>query len=149
MVTIKTNIPFFIDAIGAKLNKIRDKEYLLRPVATEVIPLMTERIHQKGLDKDGNEIGEYNNRYLKLRQKKYKRSSDKKIVVSLTRQLENDWHVIATEKGYGIGFLNTFNLEKARYVEMQKGRKIFFLSDSELSYAQNRIKELVDAAINQ
>src|SRR5690606_38168279 len=48
---------------------------------------------------------------------KYNRSSDTKVIISLTRQLENDWSVIATDKGYGVGFLNKQNLDKARWSE--------------------------------
>lgn len=148
MITIRTNIPIVIASVASRLAKIKDKEYLLRPVALELIPLMTERIHQKGEDKDNKQIGTYSSRYLKLRQSKYKRSADEKVIVSLTRQLENDWAVIATEKGYGIGFNNPFNLQKARWVEENKDAKIFQLSKSELQYAIDRINELVNASIN-
>jgi hypothetical protein len=62
--------------------------------------------------------------------------------------LENNWSVIATDKGYGVGFLNPFNIQKARWVEENKGKKIFFLSESEQKYAIERINELVTDALN-
>lgn len=145
---IKSNIKVVGGRIKQQLEKLKNKDYLLRPVAIELIPLMTERIHQKGEASNGNQIGTYSNSYLKLRQQKYKRDSNSKIIVSLTRQLENNWSVIATQSGYGIGFANPFNLQKARWVEGNKGKTIFSLSGPEQQYATERINELVSDALN-
>lgn len=148
MITVKSNIKVIAGRIKQQLEKLKNKEYLLRPVAIEVIPLMTERIHQKGEASDGGQIGTYNNSYLKLRQSKYKRDASNKVIVSLTRQLENNWSIIATQNGYGIGFTNPFNLQKARWVEAGKGKIIFSLTKSEQTYAVERINELVSDALN-
>lgn len=148
MITIKSNIKVVAGRIKKQLEALKNKEYLLRPVAIEVIPLMTERIHQKGEASDNSQIGTYSSGYLKLRQSKYKRDASNKVIVSLTRQLENNWSVIATQNGYGIGFLNPFNLQKARWVEEGKDKKIFSLSKAEQQYAVDRINELVKDALN-
>lgn len=148
MITVKSNIKVIAGRIKQQLEKLKNKEYLLRPVAIEVIPLMTERIHQKGEASDGGQIGTYNNSYLKLRQSKYKRDASNKVIVSLTRQLENNWSIIATQNGYGIGFTNPFNMQKARWVEAGKGKIIFSLTKSEQTYAVERINELVSDALN-
>lgn len=146
--TIKSNIKVVSGRIKQQLEQLKNKDYLLRPVAIEVIPMMTDRIHQKGESSDGNQIGTYSNSYLKLRQRKYKRDSNSKVIVSLTRQLENNWSVIATTSGYGIGFTNPFNLQKARWVEGNKGKVIFNLSQQEQNYAAERINELVSDALS-
>lgn len=146
--TIKSNIKVVSGRIKQQLQQLKNKEYLLRPVAIEVIPLMTERIHQNGQASDNGQIGTYNNAYLRFRQAKYKRDSSNKVIVSLTRQLESDWSVIATQNGYGIGFTNPFNLQKARWVEGNKGKVIFNLTQSEQQYAVERINELVSDALN-
>lgn len=148
MIIVKSNIKIVTGRIKQQIEQLKNKEYLLRPVAIEVIPMMTERIHQKGEASDGNQIGTYNNSYLKLRQKKYKRDASTKIIVSLTRQLENNWSVIATQNGYGIGFTNPFNLQKARWVEGIKGKTIFSLSKAEQEYAVDRINELISDAFS-
>jgi len=148
MITVKSNIKLVAGRIKQQLEQLKNKEYLLRPVAIEVIPMMTERIHQKGEASDEGQIGSYSNSYLKLRQNKYKRDASNKVIVSLTRQLENDWAVIATQNGYGIGFTNQFNLQKARWVEGNKGKTIFSLSKTEQDYAIDRINELVSDALN-
>lgn len=148
MITIKSNIKLVAGRIKQNLEQLKNKEYLLRPVAIEVIPLMTERIHQDGRAADGAQIGTYSASYLGLRQRKYKRDASNKVIVSLTRQLENNWSVIATQNGYGIGFLNPFNLQKARWVEEAKNKKIFNLTKDETRYAVDRINELVKNALD-
>lgn len=141
-ITFRVN-PEGFNNVGKRLLSVKDREALLRPVAFDVIALMTERIHDQGKAADGSQIGEYSNSYLKLREKKYKRGTDKKIIVSLTRQLENDWSVIATEKGYGIGFKNPLNVQKAGWVEERKGKKIFKLTQEERAQVVLSVKDQV------
>lgn len=78
---------------------------------------------------------------------KYNRTADTKVIVSLTRQLENDWSVIATPKGYGIGFKNPFNLQKMRWVEEGKGKKIGDLTPDEEKYTIDYLNDLVSEAL--
>jgi len=180
--TVTTNLKEVLTNLGQDFQTILNPNYLLRPVATEVLPMMTERIHQEGKDSSGNEIGTYSNGYMKLRtgnygnagvyksgknkgkqkdsgvftkgaskgltRPNYNRSSDTKVIVSLTRQLENNWSVLETPNGYGIGFTNPFNADKLRWVEEQKGKVISNLTTKEIDYAFERINELVADAIN-
>jgi hypothetical protein len=119
-ITINTNIAEVNDKLIAKLNKLKDKEYILRPVCFDLLELMKKRIHQDGKNAAGSAIGQYSNAYLKYRQKKHNRSADKKVIISLTRQVENDFSVIPTPTGYGLGFKNKFNLQKVTW--LQNGR---------------------------
>lgn len=146
-ITVKTNIAQVFQKIQSYLNKLKDREYLLRPVAIELLPEITKRIHQDGRASDGSPIGTYSIPYLKYRERN-KRGSSPKVIVSLTRQLENDWSVVATPRGYGIGFLNSFNAQKLRWVEQQKGKVFGNLSKEEFDYAIERINELVTDALN-
>ena len=146
---IRSNIGGLSRRVLDKLEILRDREYLLRPVAFDAMALMRRRIHIDGKASDGNAIGQYSSAYLRERMKDYKRSGDKKIIVSLTRQLENDWSVIATPSGYGIGFLNVFNLNKARWVEQGQKKKIFNLADKEKEYSINKLQELTRDAVNR
>ena len=186
--TIKTNLDQVLSNLGQSLKTIMDPNYLLRPVAIEVLPMMTERIHKEGKASDGGQIGTYSSGYMKLRtgnygnagkyksgkkkgelkdsgvftrgdnkgeaRPKYNRSADTKIIVSLTRQLENNWSVLETKNGYGIGFTNPFNAQKLRWVEEIKGggpdspKLIGNLTTEEIDYAFERINELVENALN-
>lgn len=147
MVTVKINIKQVTDLIRSKLEKLIDKDYLLRPVAFDVIDLMTKRIHIDGKASDGDQIGAYSKGYLALRARAYHRGNNPKVIISLTRQLENDWSVIATQKGYGIGFLNILNYNKSQWVQLTYGKKIFDLTSSEKQYAIDKINELASAAL--
>lgn len=182
MITVKSNIKVVTGRIKQQLEQLKNKEYLLRPVAIEVIPLITERIHQKGEASDDSQIGTYSSGYMAIRtgvfksnevyksgpnkgknkptgkftrgknkgltRPSYNRSNDTKVIVSLTRKLEQDWAVIATPNGYGIGFLNPLSLQKLRWVEGIKDKTIGNLSKSEQQYAVDRINELIADALN-
>jgi hypothetical protein len=146
---IQTNIGLVTKAIAEKLKTLRDPEYLLRPVAFGLIDKMTQRIHNEGRGSDGAAIGTYSNSYLKQRQRPpLNRTGDTKIIVSATRELENDWSVIATQKGYGIGFKNPFNLQKLRWVEQGQGKKIGDLTPDEEKYVVDYLNELTADALN-
>lgn len=125
-----------------RLLSLTDRQALLRPVSFDLIALMTNRIHDQGRAADGTQIGNYSNSYLKLRAAKG-RGKDEKVIVSLTRQLENDWAVIPTENGYGIGFKNPLNTQKAKWVEENKGKKIFKLTAEERQEAVLSIRDQV------
>ena len=141
-----TNIAQVLGNIKTRFDLLRDKEYLLRPLAIETIPLMKERIHEQGEASDGSQIGTYANSYMRQREKAG-RGESRKIIVALTSQLEQDWAVIGTTNGYGIGFNNPFNAQKARWVEEQKSKIIFNLSAKEKEYIKERLQELVNGAI--
>lgn len=146
-ITITTNIDQVLKNMATSFDLLKDKEYFLRPLAVETIPNMKGRIHKEGHATDNSPIGTYSNGYMRVREEN-KRGKDRKIIVSLTRQLENDWAVLATNNGYGIGFNNPFNKDKAKWVEENKSKIIFNLSESEKKYISERIQELVNGAIN-
>jgi hypothetical protein len=146
-ITLKTNLPEVAARLTKKLSRLKDKEYLLRPVCFDLVDLMRERIHQNGIASDGTQIGTYSSDYLKYRQKPpFNQKSENKVIVSLTRQMGNDWSVIATKNGYGIGFKNSFNLQKGRWVEAMK-KPFLSLTAGELQYAQLRFDQLVSEAL--
>ena len=146
-ITITTNLKQVAENLRSNLEKLKDKEYFLRPLAVETIPLMKERIHERGQASDGSQIGEYANSYMRQREKAG-RGESRKVIVALTSQLEQDWAALATDTGYGIGFNNQFNTQKMRWVEEQKGKIIANLSAEEKKYINERIDELVNGAIN-
>lgn len=146
-ITVKTNLSQFAEGLQGKLNKLRDREYLLRPVAFGVIDLITKRIHIDGIASDGRPIGTYTQKYIAGLRKKNNRGPGKTVIISLTRQLENNYSVIATQRGYGIGFLNDFVYKKSQWVEENYGKQIFALTESERTYALDYINDLVNEAI--
>lgn len=67
---------------------------------------------------------------------RYNRTADPKVILSLTRQMENDLSVVPSGNGYGIGYLNPHNFQKAQWCEETYGKPIL----SKLTPAE---KELV------
>ena len=74
----------------------------------------------------------------------YNRTSDTKVIASLTRQMENDLNVVASGNGYGIGYLNPENRKKADYVEATYNKKILTkLTTGEKELAVNTAEEFL------
>jgi hypothetical protein len=102
------------------------KDKLVRSVAISIGGDIKVRVHQDGIKSDGTPIGTYENPYLKLRQEKYNRTDGTKMIFSLTRQMENDFAIVSTDpiktaSGYGLGFKNQLNADKADW--LQNGQK--------------------------
>lgn len=75
---------------------------------------------------------------------KYNRTPDTKVILSLTRQMENDESVFPTDNGYGIGFLNHHNYEKALWCEDTYNKPILSrLTQGELEFAQKTAQEFL------
>jgi collagenase-like PrtC family protease len=145
MAAITTNISAVFNSLKTKFELLEDKEYLLRPLAIEVLPLIKERIHIEGKASDGSQIGTYANSYMAQRERAG-RGESRKVIVALTSQLEQDWSVQPTNRGYGIGFNNVLNVQKMKWVEEQKGKIIANLSADEKKYISERLQELVNGA---
>jgi phage gpG-like protein len=61
----------------------------------------------------------------------YNRTDDKTVVFSLTRQMENDFSVVETEVGYGLGFKNVENSRKAEFCEKVFKKVVYALTSDE------------------
>lgn len=125
MVTFNVTGVDLLDKIKAKLISLKtdEKDKMLRYVASSLAPFILRRIHKDGKKADGSLIGPkgYSNAYLKLR-KKYNRTEGNKVVSSLTGEMEKDFSIgitdpIKTPNGYGLGFKNAFNAQKADWLE--------------------------------
>lgn len=76
----------------------------------------------------------------------FHRGTDPKVIISLTRQLENDYAVVAVgDKAYGVGFNNSHNYDKSQNVERIYQKNIFNLTVDE----QKKIEDLIQGLVNQ
>ena len=192
---IKIKVSSQLDSVD-NVSKLFNPDLYLRPVAIEMIPIMAERIHDRGEDSNEEQIGTYSDAYMvvrtgsyqnaeklkkgknagkqknagfttktsiqiaadkrvfldisemKIKRQAYNRSSDTKVVVSLTRQLENDYAVIGTTTGWSIGFNNKINYQKAEWVEKTYNKKIFKFTPEEREKAKEKINREVQKIIN-
>lgn len=80
----------------------------------------------------------------------YNRSTDTKVIGSLTRQMENDMNVVDTATGYGIGYLNPDNLKKAVWLDETYNKKILTkLTDGERELARKTAQEFLPEYLKQ
>ena len=154
MVTFEIN---GLEELADKIKQI-DLDKLCYDVAKTLQGDIRKRVHVEGKASDGSQIGQYSLGYLKVRannfqSKKvvrgarkgmprpvYNRGTDPKVILSLTRQMENDFGSREPEKidnGYGIGYNNEFNFNKAIWNEERYKKPIWNLTKEEQQTAQN------------
>jgi hypothetical protein len=113
MVSVSSNIGAVTVFISTQLKEAMNsndgliKDKMIRAVASSMGGIVKTRVHNEGKNSQGADIGTYSNKYLKTRQK-YNRTGNK-VVFSLTRQMESDFGIVAsdpikTATGYGLGF---------------------------------------------
>ena len=138
--TIKTNLSEVVTNLIAQMNEQLGRQ-IAREVAVSLKPVIAVRIHQEGKDASGEKIGTYKPSYLELRVNKYKRTADPTVILSLTKQMENDFSVQETPLGYGLGYNNTLNYDKAKWNELRYNKLIFGLTNEEQIIA-NKVAQI-------
>lgn len=74
----------------------------------------------------------------------FNRGDSTKVILSLTTQMENDFSVIATDDGYGLGYNNKHNYDKAIWCEETYGKKILTqLTDQELELVEQTANDFL------
>lgn len=124
MIEIKSNITEFCDGVIKQLSAM-DISKMTRLQASTLMAQMRRRIHVDGLAADGRPIGTYSRGYLRYVRPKYGRTEGSKVVLSLTRTMENAMVLYPLENGTGIGYATAEQLQKARWCEETYKRKIF------------------------
>jgi len=121
--TYSTNLPTVPATVNLTLTEMqRDK--MTRLQAVTLMAAMRDRIHVQGKDSNGTPIGTYTPAYIRARIKA-KRGTDNKVILSLTRALEDSYEVYPIENGYGIGFNTMESMQKARWCEDTYKKTIF------------------------
>lgn len=129
---------------------------MIREVAITQAALMRERIHENGQDASGGQIGTYSPAYLKTRVRKHNRTADPRVILSLTRQMENDFTSGAenpdptkTNKGYGIGFKNPENFKKSQWCEENYGKPIYRFTTNERANIPVIVRDFINRRVIQ
>ena len=116
-------------------------------MAQSMLAITSDRIFTKGKDSNNSEIGKYSLGYQKQRVKEgYPNSS--KVILQATRQMVNDWSVVPTRDGIGLGFKNQHNADKSGWVEDTYGKDIFKHTPQEIKTATARFNQAVKKIIN-
>ena len=149
---ITTNLDEVLGRLVGKLQDLNNpngeaRDLMLRQVASDTVAQVTYRIHTEGLNSAGKPIGEYANSYMKTRAK-YNRSSSKKIIFSLSGQMENDFGIVANQANhYGLGFKNTVNTDKAEWLQERFGR-VYDLTEKEKAHANLVANDFIAEYLN-
>ncbi len=125
MVTVKvTGLQEAISKLRSKLLSIAEQDSVTRIVASSMAGKVRKRIHVDGENGEGGDIGEYADSYMMIR-KKNNRGASKKVILSLTRELENDFGLsmvnpIKTSGGWGIGFVRNTDRGGVTHAEISE-----------------------------
>lgn len=103
--------------------------------------------------KKGKKAGERKNAGVNTKTGKarpqYHRTADTKVILSLTRQMENDLSVLAAGSGYGIGYNNKFNFQKSQWNEETYKKDIWELTKEERELAVKVAKDYINQILSQ
>jgi hypothetical protein len=108
--------------------------------------ITSDRIFDKGQAAD-NSTENYSKSYLKQRVKNGYPSS-RKVIFQATRQMANDWSVIPTKGGVGLGFKNSHNADKSEWVENTYSKPIFKHTKGEISTLNKLIDKELTKILN-
>jgi len=130
-----TNFVEVSNRIKSKLAGLqRGGEYedkLLREVTNTMVGEVGTRIHQKGLNGNGAEIGTYKPSYMRVRESaEYGRDSSTKVILSLSKEMELDFTAVIDGGKYGLGFKREINFKKATWME-EKYKNVYKLTPEE------------------
>ena len=79
----------------------------------------------------------------------YNRGSDPTVILSLRKQMEKDFSVQETPLGYGLGYNNTLNYDKAQWNELRYNKLIFGLTEKEQIIANKVAKNAMTNALSK
>ena len=122
--TYSSNLPTVLKTVNLKLTDLQN-EKLTRLQATSLLAVMRDRIHVQGKDSSGGQIGTYTPAYIRYTRKQKGRGTDNKVILSLTRTMENSYELYAIKNGTAIGFTTMESMQKARWCEDTYKKAIF------------------------
>lgn len=114
----------------------------MRAVVLVLAGEVRQRIHVRGEKADGKQIGTYSTAYLRVREKN-NRGNDRKKILSLTRQMEQDFVPVSEGNQYGLGFNNQHNMDKATWQE-EANPGTYDLSQQEIDLAETTITDYLN-----
>lgn len=174
MIAITSNIESVSRSLLKRFLVLQDRQTLdqmAREIAITTAAEMRDRIHERGQDSSGGQVGTYSPSYLRFRQFGYKsktvtrgskkgtprtvmnynRTGDSKVILSLSHLMENDFTLGVnnsepekTAKGYGIGFKNSVNFQKAKWCEETYRKPIYKLTTTE----KDQVRKIAEDFIN-
>lgn len=136
----------YFNALAGRLESLKDADYVAGGAAQSVLALQLQRIFDDGLAADGTPIGTYSDAYLQRRIVEFKRGDSRRVILTATAQMRNDYQVLRGSGFVGFGFNNPENGRKAYDNEKRFKKRIFALTDAEkntlLKLVEKRLAEI-------
>lgn len=149
-----------IDRINAAIKS----ERILRVAVSTVLAEHKPRIFEKGLDGNGSKIGTYGTDPISISKKnqakqtgktyfkggyaEYKKAIGKNngfVNLDNTSQMKQDYGIVKSGTGLGLGFQNQINYEKSQWMQDKYDKNIFDHTDQEL----NLLADVLVAELNK
>ena len=147
MIELTTNTLQICDGVIKQLSDL-DVNKIARLQASTLLAQMRRRIHVNGQDADGNLIGTYTPGYVKYKRAKAVRREGSKVVLSLTRTMENAMVDVPLDDGAGIGYATAEQLQKSKWCEETYGKKIFAPTEQERQLLDEVAQDYVNKVLN-
>lgn len=147
MIELTTNTLQICDGVIKQLSDL-DVNKIARLQASTLMAKMRRRIHTDGLDAEGQPIGTYSPGYVKYKRAKAGRREGNKVVLSLTRTMENAMVDVPLEDGAGIGYATAEQLQKSKWCEETYGKKIFAPTSEEKDLMDEVAQDYVNKVLN-
>jgi hypothetical protein len=155
MITVTMEIPEITQDIKNLLTPEAVDKMLLEAALVQT-SMMADRVHIQGKDSFNGAIGTYSEGYMNVRTgkvpaedgRRYNRGSSTKVILSLSRQMENDLGAMPLPDGFGVGYNNPENYRKAKELQDIKYKKpIWLQTPQEEKAVKDRILKYIDNAI--
>ena len=147
MLRIESNMDVVVSKLATSMSKI-DIDKMTRLQASSLMAMIRKRVHVEGKASDGSAIGNYSKSYKERVRPKHGRKEGYKVVLSLTRAMENGMVLYPIPNGTGIGYVTKELLQKAKWQEKRAcygSRPIWSPTEEEremvLKIGQNYINE--------
>lgn len=120
--------------ISTRVTAALKSDKVIRTALSTTLAAHKARIFEKGLKEDGSKIGEYSEAYGKKKAALGKNPGF--INFRLTDSMMNDYQIIQTKNNAGFGFRDSFNAQKAEWLQERFG-DVFYINDSEMDLFTN------------
>ena len=116
MLRIESNMDVVVSKLATSMSKI-DIDKMTRLQASSLMAMIRKRVHVEGKASDDSPIGNYTKSYKERVRPKYGRKEGYKVVLSLTRSMENGMVLYPIPNGTGIGYVTKELLQRAKWQE--------------------------------
>jgi hypothetical protein len=130
-----------------KIDELRKLDRAKRSIGFSMLAVTKERIFENGKDGKNTDIGDYSDKYMKIREKN-KWPSSTKVILQAKRNLIREWTLIVDNNRWGLGFINDQYYKIAEGLEARYKKDIFAHTDAEVNQFTTLFENEVNRILN-